>query len=57
MKVSDVLKLPSLLGAEVLAGRGGLNNPVESVTVIEYAEVDELQDRLFHGNEFAGNEL
>lgn len=57
MKVSDVLKLPSLLGAEVLAGRGGLSNPVESVTVLEYTEVDELQERLFHGNEFTGNEL
>lgn len=34
--VSDILKLPSLYGATVIAGENGLSNPVESVTVLEY---------------------
>ena len=57
MKVSDVMKLPSMMGAEIIAGRGGLNNPVESVTVLEYAADDELQQQLFKGSDFDGNEL
>lgn len=29
------MKLPSMVGAEVIAGHGGLNQPVESVSVLE----------------------
>lgn len=34
--VADVMKLPSMYGATILAGHAGMSNPVESVTVLEY---------------------
>lgn len=57
MTVSDVMKLPSMVGAEVVAGHKGLSNPVESITVMEYGRATETLDELFQGNEFSGNEL
>lgn len=36
--VADLLKLPSLRNAEVVAGKQGLNRIVTSVSVLEYAE-------------------
>ena len=30
--VADVMKLPSMYGATILAGHAGISNPVESVT-------------------------
>ena len=57
MTVSDVMKLPSMVGAEVVAGRGGLNYPVESVNVLEYGWPTELMNRFFRDNTFDGNEL
>lgn len=57
MTVSDVMKLPSMLGAEVIAGHGGLNYPVESVNVLEYGWKTELMNRFFRDNTFDGNEL
>ena len=55
--VADVMRLPSMVGAEVLAGQKGLSNPVESITVLEYGHPSDLLDRLFQGNNFEGNEL
>ena len=55
--VSDILKLPSLYGAAVVAGVEGLSNPVESVTVLEYGEITPLLDDLFSNTQFEGNEL
>ena len=57
MTVEDIMKLPSMVGAEVLAGHRGLSNPVESVTVMEYGQANETLDQLFQGNEFSGNEF
>ena len=57
MTVSDVMKLPSMVGAEVVAGRGGLEHPVDSVNVLEYAYATELLKRFFEENTFDGNEL
>lgn len=57
MTVSDVMKLPSTVGAEVIAGRGGLNNPVESVNVLEYGCPTELMNRFFRDNTFDVNDL
>lgn len=57
MTVSDVMKLPSMLGAEVIAGHGGLNYPVESVNVLEYGWKTELMNRFFRDNTFDVNEL
>ena len=55
--VSDVMRLPSMVGAEVVAGAQGLNNPVESVTVLEYGYTSDLLEQLFEQNPFEGNEL
>lgn len=57
MTVAEVMKLPSMVGAEVVAGHGGLSHPVESVTVLEYGWQTELLNRLFNANSFDGNEL
>lgn len=57
MTVSDVMKLPSMVGAEVLAGHTGLSNPVESISVLEYGATSETLDHLFRDNAFVGNEL
>lgn len=57
MTVSDVMKLPSMVGAEVVAGRGGLEHPVDSVNVLEYAYATELLKRFFEENTFDGNEM
>lgn len=55
--VADLLKLPSLRGARVIAGREGLSRIISSVSVLEYAEPSFLQDELFHNNEFYGSEV
>ena len=55
--VADVLKLPSMAGAEVAAGHNGLSNPVESVTVLEYGRISDVLDELFQHNRFEGNEM
>lgn len=39
--IAEILKLPSMNGAELLAGRGGLNRAVEAVSVLEYGDVTE----------------
>lgn len=55
--VADVMKLPSMYGATILAGKAGLSNPVESITVLEYGQLTDTLDELFLGTEFQGNEL
>lgn len=57
MTMSDVMRLPCMVGAEVVAGRGGLNYPVESVNVLEYGWPTEVLNRFFRDNTFDGNEL
>lgn len=55
--VANVLKLPSMCGATILAGKAGLSNPVESITVLEYGKLTDILDELFLETEFQGNEL
>lgn len=55
--VADLMKLPCLQEAEVIAGRAGLNRIVSSVSVLEYADVSKLSDELFKNNEFYGSEI
>ena len=55
--VADVMKLPSMYGSEILAGHNGLNNPVESITVLEYGKLSDTLDALFSNTQFSGNEL
>lgn len=57
LTVSDVMKLPSMVGAEVIAGHAGLSNPVESISVLEYGATTKTLDQLFRDNIFSGNEL
>lgn len=55
--LAEVLRLPSLAGAEVLAGHRALSRSVESVNVLEYGDVSEQLDQFFYQNHFEGNEL
>ena len=57
MTVAEVMKLPSMVGAEVVAGRGGLGYPVESVNVLEYGCPTEILNRFFRANTFDGSDL
>ncbi len=54
---ADVMALPSLRGAEILAGRGGLGRVVASISVLEYADPTKLQENFFQCNKFYGSEL
>lgn len=55
--VADVMKLPSMRGAKVLGGAGGLTRVVSSISVLEYARPTAIQSELFDRIEFLGNEL
>lgn len=55
--VADLLSLPSLRNARLAAGKGGLGKPVSSISVLEYAAPNLLQDELFQKNEFYGSEV
>lgn len=54
---ADVMALPALQGAKILAGRGGLGRVVASVSVLEYADPTKLQQTFFQSNKFFGGEL
>jgi len=54
---ADVMALPSLRGAEILAGQGGLGRVVASISVLEYATPTKLQEDFFQRNKFYGSEL
>lgn len=55
--VADLLKLPSLRNAEVVAGKGGLQKIVSSISVLESVDPEVLNDALFHNDEFNGSEI
>ena len=55
--VEDLLKLPSLRNAEVIAGRGGLKKIVSSISVLEATDPEILNDAMFHNDEFFGSEI
>lgn len=55
--VEDLLRLPSLRGAELVAGRGAGKKLVSSISVLEYADPSLLQEELFRNNEFFGSEI
>ena len=57
ISVRDVLKLPCMREAKVLAGESGLDNIVSAVSVLEYTEPTDLQEELFKSVEYAGSEL
>jgi len=55
--VADLLTLPSLRNAEVVAGRGGLHKIVSSISVLESVDPEMLNDFLFQNDEFNGSEI
>ena len=55
--LADVMKRPSMRGAEVLGGNKGLFRIVTSISVLEYADPNPLQEQLFESNEFFGSEI
>lgn len=55
--VNDILTLPCMNGAKVVAGEGGLTKALSTVSVLEYADPNALQEDLFHNDEFSGSEI
>ena len=55
--LADVLRLPSMAGAEVLSGHNSLLQPVESINVLEYAEISDELEQFFSSNHYEGSEL
>ena len=55
--VSDLLKLPSLRQAKVIAGHGGLSKIVSSVSVLESTDPGVLVDEVFPQGEYFGSEI
>lgn len=55
--VEDVLRLPALNGAKVLAGHRGLHKCVTSISVLEYTDPSDLQEQFFSLKEFRRGEL
>ncbi len=57
ISIRDVLKLPCMREARVLAGQAGLDKIVSAVSVLEYTEPTVLQDELLRCTEYTGSEL
>lgn len=55
--VKDLLRLPSLRNAEVIAGRGGLQKIVSSISVLEATDPGLLNDSMFHNDQYLGSEI
>lgn len=55
--VNDILKLPCMNGANVVAGKGGLTKALSSVTVLEFSDANDLQQEILSNIDFYGSEL
>lgn len=55
--IENILTLPSLRRARVLAGRQSLDRIVSSISVLEYADTTATQDQIFESINFLGGEL
>ena len=55
--VNDVLKLPCMNGAKVAGGHRGLTKTVSSITVLEFSEVNDVQEEIISNIDFYRNEL
>jgi len=55
--LAQLLELPCLKDAQVVAGKSALERPVTSVSVLEYAEPNALLDEFFEKNRFIGSEI
>ena len=57
LTVSQLLELPCLRRARVLAGHKSLDRIVTSISVLEYSTPTETQKKLYESIEFWGSEL
>lgn len=57
LTVSQLLELPCLRRAKVLAGHNSLERIVTSVTVLEYSTPTDMQKKLYESIDFWGSEL
>lgn len=57
VKFKDLLKLPSLRDAEVVAGEKGLEKLVSTISVLEQSSVTKLRKELFNNDEKYGSEV
>lgn len=57
LTVSQLMELPCLRRAKVLAGRNSLGRIVTCVSVLEYATPTDIQEKLYESIEFWGSEL
>lgn len=55
--VRDILKLPCMRDAEIVAGTGGIDNVVTAVTVLEYSNYSEDQEKAFRDQDYAGSDI
>lgn len=55
--VKDIMRLPCMNGAKVVAGMGGMSKALSTVSVLEYADPSTLQEELFHNDDFSGSEI
>lgn len=55
--VQDILALPCMNGAKVVAGVGGLTKVLSSVTVLEFADANDVQKEMLSNIDFYGSEL
>ena len=55
--VKNLLKLPSLSNATVIAGKEGLDKIVASVSVLETMEYELIDDHAYLNDEFNGSEI
>ena len=57
VSVQDILALPCMNGAKVVAGHGGLTKVLSSVTVLEFSNANDLQKEILSNIDFYGSEL
>lgn len=57
LKLRELLQLPSLKDAKVVAGRAGLERFVSSISVLEHTDTEAFEAELFNNNEFYGDEI
>ncbi len=57
VSVQDILALPCMNGAKVVAGHGGLTKVLSSVTVLEFSDANDLQKEILSNIDFYGSEL
>jgi len=55
--VNDIMKLPCMNGAKVVAGEGGLTKALSSVTVLEFSDANDVQQEILSNIDFYGSEM